>query len=91
MSESHKKIHEIKKYVYDKIVYILSKNKENKRFIYQFDLDGNFVKKWNNLVSINKKLYINVNNMGHIGDVCRGKRKTAYGYIWKYTDNNLES
>lgn len=23
----------------------------------------------------------------HISDVCKGKRKTAYGYIWKYADN----
>lgn len=22
----------------------------------------------------------------HISDVCKGKRKTAYGYIWKYAD-----
>lgn len=26
-----------------------------------------------------------VTNSGHISDVCQGKRKTAYGYKWKYT------
>jgi group I intron endonuclease len=24
----------------------------------------------------------------HISDVCKGKRKTAYGYIWKFAENN---
>lgn len=26
-------------------------------------------------------------NGGHISDVCKGKRKTAYGYLWKYVSN----
>lgn len=26
-------------------------------------------------------------SVGSIGDVCRGKRKSAYGYIWKYKQN----
>lgn len=24
----------------------------------------------------------------HISDVCKGKRKTAYGYIWRFAENN---
>ena len=26
-------------------------------------------------------------NGSHISDVCKGKRKTAYGYLWKYVSN----
>jgi hypothetical protein len=29
-------------------------------------------------------IYINVSTFTHIGDVCIGKRKTAYGYSWEY-------
>lgn len=28
--------------------------------------------------------------IGHIKDVCLGKRKTAYGFIWKSADTNIE-
>jgi hypothetical protein len=28
--------------------------------------------------------YLNGKNPSHIGDVCRGLRKTAYGYIWEF-------
>lgn len=28
--------------------------------------------------------YLKVSKGGHISDVCKGKRKTAYGYKWKY-------
>ena len=28
--------------------------------------------------------YLGKDSSGHIPDVCRGKRKTAYGYKWKY-------
>ena len=26
---------------------------------------------------------------GHIGDVCNNKRKTSYGYKWKWKENSL--
>lgn len=28
--------------------------------------------------------YLNKRDSGHITDVCSGKRRTAYGYVWKY-------
>ena len=28
--------------------------------------------------------YLNKESSGHIADVCKGKRKSAYGYSWKY-------
>ena len=31
--------------------------------------------------------FLGINSGGHIGDVCRGKRTTAYGYKWKYKED----
>ena len=31
---------------------------------------------------------LNKQTSGHIADVCRGKRQTAYGFRWKYLNNN---
>lgn len=30
--------------------------------------------------------FLNKQYSGHIADVCKGKRKTAYGYKWKYSE-----
>ena len=31
-------------------------------------------------------IYLNKQHSGHIASVCQGKRKTAYGYKWKYIE-----
>lgn len=54
--------------------------------ILQFSLNGEFIKKWNCAKDAARELNINDN---HIGSCCRGKRKTTYGYIWKYYDIEL--
>lgn len=51
--------------------------------IYQFDLNGKFIKKWDNINQIKSEMNI---NCCHIGDCCNNKRKKAYGYIWKYNE-----
>ena len=47
----------------------------------QYDLQGNFIRTWNNGKEIEKELGINII---HIGDVCNGKRKTSYGFKWEF-------
>ncbi|MBE6156988.1 MAG: hypothetical protein E7161_04530 [Firmicutes bacterium] len=47
--------------------------------VLQYDLRGNFIKKWNSVKMPATELKIN-----HIDACCRGERKTAGGYIWKY-------
>lgn len=50
--------------------------------ILQYDLKGNFIKEWINVVSA-------INLMG--GDIVaclKGRQKTSCGFIWKYKDNN---
>ena len=51
--------------------------------IEQYDLNGNYIRDFNSiteaLLSLGKKI-----NDSHISQVCKGQRKNAYGYIWKY-------
>ena len=63
------------------------KGKDNpfSRKVNQYDLDGSFIKMWYAMSDIKKEL-----GALHccISDCCRGKQKTAYGYIWKYTEDD---
>ena len=51
-----------------------------KRRVYCVELD----KTYNSIKGASKELNI---NQGNINEVCRGRRKTAGGYHWKYTDD----
>lgn len=53
------------------------------RQVLQYDLDGNFIKEYENCSEAARQLKIK-NGATGIGRVCRGERKTAYGYQWKY-------
>ena len=46
----------------------------------QYDLKGNLIKSWNSIIEVEINLSINNSN---ITSVCKGKRKTAGGYIWR--------
>ena len=48
----------------------------------QYNLEGNFIKEWDSA----KEASIAMGKPGSddIGAVCRGKQKTAYGFIWKF-------
>lgn len=67
-----------------------SKNGRAKK-VNQYDLQGNFIKTWDYAKQIKEEL-----NYDHssILKCCKGRQKTAYGYIWKYfeeeSDNNEE-
>lgn len=50
----------------------------------QFDLNGNYITTFNSVTEANQAMIGSTH--GHIGEVCRGIQKTAYGYIWKYSD-----
>ena len=52
----------------------------NKKPILQYDLNGNFIKEWESSSIV--KLHLGITN--HIAACCKGKRKTAGGYKWKY-------
>lgn len=60
---------------------IKSANAANKPVL-QYDKEGNFIREWNSITSAMKELHLK-SGTGIIG-VCKGKRKTAGGYKWKY-------
>lgn len=76
LTEEHKrKISEAKKgkaNYYTKTLY---------KKVDQYDLNGNYIKTWESISSIEKELNIKGT---HISRVCRGKRKTTSGYVFKY-------
>lgn len=49
--------------------------------VLQFDKKGNFIKKWETIIDVERELGIDHSN---IAKCCNGKRKTAGGFIWKY-------
>ena len=59
--------------------------KPTKISVSQYTLDGVFIKEYESCVDVEKETGI---SNGHISSVCRGKigRKTANGFIWKYTN-----
>lgn len=50
--------------------------------VVQYDLKFNKIKVWSCAEEVKNKL-----NIGHIASVCKGERKTAGGYIWRYLDD----
>lgn len=53
--------------------------------INQYDLDGNFIKKWISSVEASKELKIANSS---INLVCKGLRNKAGGFIWRYEDDD---
>lgn len=49
--------------------------------VLQYNADGTFIKEWPGITDAQNTL-----NIHHIGLVCKGKRKSAGGFIWKYKD-----
>ena len=52
--------------------------KSNNKPILQFDLDGNFIREWSSATDVGREVKCNICNC------LKGKRPSAYGYIWKY-------
>ena len=48
----------------------------------QYSLKGEFVRSWNSIIEIERNLGINHRN---ISACCKGKRKSAGNFIWKYS------
>jgi len=52
----------------------------------QYTLDGKLIKVWQSASEAGRQLGF---SQGSISDVARGKRKTAYGYVWKYVEEKI--
>lgn len=59
----------------------MKNNKLSAKIINQYDIDNNFIKKWECISDASRELNI---NDGSIVSCAKGRRKTAGGYIWKY-------
>lgn len=67
---------------------LASKKIEGKRKpILQFDLEGNYIKRYESIVAAARELGKHPSN---IHAVVKGKKDTAFGYIWKYEDEELQ-
>lgn len=55
--------------------------------IYQYDKENNFLKSFPSARAASREVSNNADGASHILDVCKGKRKTAYGYIWKFKED----
>ena len=49
----------------------------------QYTLDGDLVKAWQSTNEVERQTGF---SCGHISEVANGKRKTAYGFRWKYVE-----
>ena len=58
----------------------MSISNKNKSKVNKYDLNGNFICFYNSITEAMKENP----KAGHISDVCRGIRKQAAGFIWKY-------
>lgn len=63
----------------------VTKAKHSKK-VHQFSKEGKYLRTFNSLGDAGKFLG-NANKGMNIGACCRGKQKTAYGYIWSYDKN----
>lgn len=72
--------------IYDKRVQkqkeTMKGNKIRSRAVNQYDLNNNFIKKWDSIIDACS--YYGWGRNGHISDCCKGKIKQSHGYIWEY-------
>ena len=57
----------------------------NATYVCQYDCNtGMFIKDWNTASEACRQLGYNPSNCKHITECCRGERRTALGFIWKF-------
>ena len=52
--------------------------------VYQYDLDGNFIKEFVSIADAIREVAPTIKNSGNIPSCCNGKRNQAYGFQWSY-------
>lgn len=64
---------------------------KNTRLVYQFNLDGKLINKFDSLTDACILNNIPLKYMGDITSCCKGRQKTARGYLWSYTETSPSS
>lgn len=54
--------------------------------VLQYDLDNNLLNRFNSITNAAKSIN---KDTSHIVSCCKGRRKTAYGFIWKYEEKEV--
>lgn len=62
----------------------------NEHAVNQYSLMGEYINTFNSIKEAKLALQKHTSS-GHISECCAGKRKSAYGYIWKYANEDKES
>ena len=62
------------------------KDHPNSSAVTQLTLDGKFIRTWDSIIEAQKTLFIN-----NISACCRGVRKKAGGFLWKYNNDIVRS
>lgn len=57
------------------------------KICYQFDLEGNFIKKHESIIEALKEIGKTKNGSSHITQCAIGKTFSVYGFRWSFTDN----
>lgn len=78
--------HNLRKKPYGKCNNMYGKygNKHHRsKKVYQYNLNGNFIKEWQNAYEIKRELGY---SQGEINKCCLNKKNSAYNYLWKYKE-----
>lgn len=65
---------------------LFSERNGKSRRIAQYTRDGLFIRYWNAMMDVSRELQI---DHSHITKCCKGKQKSAGGYIWRYADDPI--
>lgn len=71
----------LKQYYKTHISASAGRESEKRKPIFQFDLDGNFIREYSSVHEASSGI---ISRRRNITAVCNGKRKSAYGYIWRW-------
>jgi hypothetical protein len=63
-------------------LYPRTRNGKKKKIVYQFDLDGNFIREWEGVKTTEEEGF----SSACVSLCCSGKYKQHKGYIWSYTN-----
>ena len=53
-----------------------------------YDMSLNYIRTFNSIADAGR--FLGINRTGHIPDVCKGKRLSSNGYIWRYHNENTD-
>ena len=90
---SYNSVHAIKneminiEYIKSKLPHYSGGKNPRSKPVIVYDLNNNYINKFDCIREAKRKLNIlGSNETTHIVECCKGKRKTAYGYKWRYVD-----